>query len=306
MSTTTIIVVLLVAVAAFILLGCKITCKNTEGYSHRVPATHLLAASEAYSINPQDTDYSQKWGFEVAPNVASNIENYSDIYECNRICRDSTGAMPRSDCMRECMNSDMGLEGSNMQECVTHSDCHWNDICVRGIGSSRITPGGKGYCVDPNEPGVPWADHPVSDLTPGVPVLRPGFAPLTPSMQKLTPGVPVLRPGFAPLTPSMQKLTPGVPVLRPGFAPLTPSMQKLTPGVPVLRPGFAPLTPGVPVLRPGLAPVTPSMRKMTPGLAGLYTDMGKMTAPIADVKPRTCPPSQFYNTNTGLCESRFQ
>lgn len=38
---------------------------NVEGFSHRVPASHLLSAAEAYNLRPQDSAYHQKWNFVV-------------------------------------------------------------------------------------------------------------------------------------------------------------------------------------------------------------------------------------------------
>jgi len=246
-----------------------------EGYSHRVPTVRNLEATEAYSINPRDSAYYQPYNFVLD----GQVEGYSDVYKCNKVCRNVLGATPHEDCMRACENSMIGSEGLDAKECMTAKDCHWNDICVKKWGAVG------GYCMDPNEPGVPWA-HPESSLSPGVPVL--------------SPGVPVLHPGVPVLHPGVPTLTPGVPTLRPGMPVLAPGVPVLHPSMPLITPGIAEVYPRAHQLNPGINP--------TQGYGNPAGSVPYVDPSIAEImrKPLSCPPSQFYNAKSGSCEPRFQ
>ena len=142
--------VILAIVIVFIFAKCKLSCSGTrENLSHRLTTNYVLE-DNAYGKSSLRS-YNQPWNFELE----GESENYTDIFQCNKMCKNVKGATPKSNCIENCMANNIGNLGSNQvtfKPCQSYRDCNGDELCIE---SGPYSGSQSGYCVNPLEPGIP-------------------------------------------------------------------------------------------------------------------------------------------------------
>lgn len=90
----------------------------------------------------------------------SRKDGYTDAFECNSKCANTTDINSRAMCLEQCFADQLGnsaMRRMTPNTCQSQDDCASDEIC--------ITPGDNtfsnlGYCMNANEPGIPWKDIP--------------------------------------------------------------------------------------------------------------------------------------------------
>lgn len=143
------ILIVLVVLGIFLFNSCKLKCSFNvkEGLSHRVPTTQKLLHN-AYSKYPLDA-YHVKWPISIK-------ENYSDVYDCRKMCENIMENTLRGKCFQNCLDWRSLMYHDKSKSCLSAEDCRPGDLCV---DSAPYTGGKYGMCMSQTEPGVPRDSH---------------------------------------------------------------------------------------------------------------------------------------------------